>query len=443
MRRVKKITALVGLGLLCGSLIFSQNVFIIAVDTLRADHLGCYGYPRDTSPHIDAFAREGVLFENCYTPSPLTTPAFASMLTSLPPHKHGAKRNGLSIFDKVVTLPLLLQAKAYKTGGFVTNWTLGKKLTHLDRGFDIYRDVFTKKRWYGLFNTEGEADKVNAEAIKWMYQNREEEIFMWVHYTEPHEPYVYHDEFDKGYDLVDPEYYPAGSSHKRIKRYDTEVGFVDFHIGKLIGKIKEYGLYDDSLIIFLADHGESFGEHNYYGHGQRLYNSGLHVPLIVKLPGSREKETRVERVVSLMDVTPTVLSLLDLPCLEEMEGENLFAAEPPDRILYFEGYKGAVHIVKSQKFRLKVEPNRYGLLKDGIKMIYDDGYEAYDLTEDRFELKNIYKNPNKTFAPLTNLLETFMNNVFDFIEYSKKFNKQRDQLTEEELERLKSLGYIK
>ena len=172
-----------GLVFLFTPVLLSQNVFIIAVDTLRADHLGCYGYPRDTSPNIDEFALEGVLFENCYTPSPLTTPAFASMLTSMPPHKHGAKRNGLSIFDKIVTLPLLLQAKEYKTGGFVTNWTLSKKLTHLDRGFDVYRDVFTKKRWYGLFNTEGEADKVNAEAIKWMYQNREERIFMWVHYT--------------------------------------------------------------------------------------------------------------------------------------------------------------------------------------------------------------------------------------------------------------------
>jgi arylsulfatase A-like enzyme len=443
MRKTKRLTALAGLIFLCTSILYSQNVFIIAVDTLRADHLGCYGYPRETSPNIDAFALEGVLFENCYTPSPLTTPAFASMLTSLPPHKHGAKRNGLSIFDKIVTLPLLLKAEGYTSGAFVTNWTLGKKLTHLDRGFDIYSDVFTKKRWYGLFNTEGEADKVNARAIKWMYQNRQEKVFMWVHYTEPHEPYVYHEKYDKGYDQVKPEYYPAGSSYKKIKRYDTEVGFVDFHVGELIQKIKEYGLYDESLIIFLADHGESLGEHKYYGHGQRLYNSGLHVPLVVKLPGSRAKDTRVDRVVSLMDVAPTILSLLGIPALEEMEGEDLFAAEHPERTLYFEGYKGAVHIERTQKFRLKVEPNRYGLLKDGIKLIYQSGYEAYNLADDRFELKNIYKNPDKNFSPLRDLLDTFMNNVLDFIAYSKKFNKQKDRLTKEELERLKSLGYIK
>jgi arylsulfatase A-like enzyme len=421
----------------------AQNVFIIAVDTLRADHLGCYGYPRETSPNVDAFSRDGILYENCYTPSPLTTPAFAAMLTSLSPHKHGAKRNGLSIFDRVVTLPMLLQAQGYATGAFVTNWTLKKKLTHLDRGFDIYDDVFTKKRWYGLFNIEGEADKVNDKAIKWLYQNREEKIFLWVHYTEPHEPYVYHQEFDKGYDKVESGYYPPGSSHKRIRRYDTEVGFVDFHIGRLIEKIKEYGLYDDALIFFLADHGESLGEHKYYGHGQRLYNPGVHVPLIVKLPGYEGKNTRIDRVVSLLDVSPTILSVLDFPLLEEMEGEDLFASEHPARTLYFEGYKGAVHIVKSQKFRLKVEPNRYGLLKDGFKLIYDDGYEAYDLEGDPFELKNIYKNPDSTFGPLTNLLNTFMNDVLDFIEYSKKFHKQKDQLSAEELERLRSLGYIK
>jgi arylsulfatase A-like enzyme len=425
------------------SFLYPQSVFIIAVDTLRADHLRCYGYPRNTSPNIDELALDSIKFNKCYTPSPLTTPAFASVLTSLPPFKHGAKRNGLSIFDQIGTLPQLLREQGYRTGAFVSNWTLKKKLTHLDRGFDTYEEILTKKRWFGLINPEGEAPDITQEASKWLFKNKDRKLFLFVHYTEPHDPYVYHRDFDEGYDDFDPEFYPNGSHRKKIKKYDTEIGFVDHYVGELIGKIKEYGLYEDSLIIFLADHGESFGEHDYYGHGRRLYNSGLHVPLVVKLPGSEAKDTEISRNVSLLDVAPTILSLLDFPVPEDMEGEDLFGEDGGDRVLYFECYRGAVHRGREKTFRLKVEPVRYGLLRDDFKLIFDKGYEAYDLAGDRFEHTNIYKNPDKKYAEMTSFLESFMKDVQDFIEFSKKYHKQRVSLTKEELERLKALGYIK
>lgn len=428
--------------LLCCSFIRSNNVIIIAVDTLRADHLGCYGYPRNTSPNIDAFALDGVKFSSCFAPSPLTTPAFASVFTSLPPFKHGAKRNGLSIFDGTKTLAQFLRGKGYYSGAFISNWTLKKKLTHLDRGFDTYTEVLTKKRWYGLMNPEGEAPEINLEVYKWLYKNEAKKIFLFVHYTEPHEPYVYHKDFDRGFDRIDPAFYPEGSSHKKIKKYDTEVSFVDFHIGQLIQKIKEYDLYEDSLVVFLADHGESFGEHDYYGHGRRLYNSGLHVPLIVKMPGRKSSGTEADRNVSLLDVAPTIVSLLGYPVPEEMEGNDLFEDEN-QRVLFFECYRGAVHSEKSKMFRLKVKPVRYGLLKGSDKLIFDDGFEAYDLEKDPFELTNIYDNQDKAFTELTASLRQFIQEVQKFIEYSKKFHKQRSKITKEELERLKALGYIK
>jgi arylsulfatase A-like enzyme len=218
------------------SFLLSHNVIIVSVDTLRADHLGCYGYPRDTSPNIDALALDGVKFNGCYTPSPLTTPAIASMLTSLPPFKHGAKRNGLSIFTRIKTLPQFLKEEGYYTGAFISNWTLKKKLCHLDRGFDTYTEILTRKRRYGLYSPEGEAPEVNLEVYKWLYGNKGKKFFLFVHYTEPHGPYVYHKEFDKGYDRIDPEFYPKGSNHKKTKKYDTEIGFVDFYIGELIQK---------------------------------------------------------------------------------------------------------------------------------------------------------------------------------------------------------------
>lgn len=443
MKKIKIFFALACSVFVFSSLLRSDNVIIVAVDTLRADHLGCYGYPRNTSPNIDEFAQDGVKFNSCYTPSPLTTPAFASLLTSLPPHKHGAKRNGLSIFDKIKTLPQLLKEYGYASGAFISNWTLKKKLTHLDRGFDTYKEVLTKKRWFGLFNPEGKAPEINLEAKKWIYANRERKIFMFLHYTEPHEPYVYHKEFDRGFDKINPEFYPVGCSHKKIKKYDTEVGFVDFYIGEFFHKIKEYGLYEDSLIIFLADHGESFGEHNYYGHGRRLYNSGLHVPLIVKLPRFEAKNTEVNRHVHLLDVAPMILSELGYPIPGEMEGKNLFDPETRERLLFFESYKGAVHSERDETFSLKVKPVRYGLLKDNYKLIFDDGFEAYNLEKDHFELRNIYKSSEIPFVKMTAHLREFMNNVEEFIKLSKRFRKQRSKLTKEEMERLKSLGYIK
>ncbi|MGD2245400.1 MAG: sulfatase-like hydrolase/transferase, partial [Candidatus Aminicenantes bacterium] len=146
--------------LLC-PLSYSTNVIIIAVDTLRADHLGCYGYPRNTSPNIDLFAENSVKFARCFTPSPLTTPAFASMLSSLPPYKHGAKRNGLSVFERVKILPQYLRRHGYYSGAFISNWALKKDLTQLNRGFDAYTEVLNKRRWLGILRAEGDAEKIN------------------------------------------------------------------------------------------------------------------------------------------------------------------------------------------------------------------------------------------------------------------------------------------
>jgi arylsulfatase A-like enzyme len=348
----------------------------------------------------------------------------------------------LSIYNKINTLAQLLRERGYYSAAFVSNWTLKKKLTHLDRGFDSYTEVLTKRRWYGVVNPEGEAPVVNQEVFKWLYNNYSKNIFLFVHYTEPHDPYVYHEEFDRNFESFDPAIYPDGSNPKKIKRYDTEIGFVDFHAGELIGKLKEYGRYDDSLIIFLADHGESFGEHDYYGHGRRLYNSGLHVPLIVKLPGNESSGREIDRIVSLLDVTPTILSVIDYPVPEEMEGENLFEHKN-DRLLFFESYRGAVHSKKSNLFHLKVKPVRYALIKDGMKLILDNRFEAYDIEKDPFELMDMYDVQDNAHAEMTVALIEFINMVKKFIEYSKKYYKQRSKLSKEELEKLRSLGYIK
>jgi arylsulfatase A-like enzyme len=364
------------------------------------------------------------------------------MLTSLPPYKHGAKRNGLSIYTNVKTLPEILGEHNYKTGAFVSNWALKKKLTGLDRGFDIYDEVFTKKRFYGLFSDEGEAPEVNARAYKWLEKNTEENFFLWVHYTEPHDPYLYHEKFDFGYDEVDPSNYPKKSHFGKIKNYDTEIGFVDFYIGELLEKIKSLDLYEESLIIFLSDHGESFGEHNYYSHGRKLYNSTLHVPLLVKLPGNEKSSTVIEGNISLKDIPPSILALVSLKDPGWMEGEDIFE-DQSKRVLFFEAYKGNVLFSKGKGFKLRVKPLRYGMLNDHTKLIFDSKYEAYNLEEDRFESKNIYKNPDKKFKALSNTLVKHIIEVRKYIQLSEKYFKQNSTLTKKELEKLKAMGYIK
>ncbi|MGD2246239.1 MAG: sulfatase [Candidatus Aminicenantes bacterium] len=425
------------------SISYSTNIIIIAVDTLRADHLGCYGYPRNTSPNIDEFARNAIQFKNCYTPVPRTGPAFASMLSSLPPHKHGAKNNGLPIFDNIQILPQVLKKNGYYSGAFVAIWTLKKKLCGLDKGFDDYTEVFNRKMYLGLLSPEGKAPKVNEAAFEWLEQNSNKKFFLWVHYNEPHMPYRYHRKFNRGYKIVYPSFYAKESNFRKIKRYDTEVGYVDFYIGELIKKIKQMNLYEDSLIIFLADHGEGFGEHNYYGHGVLLYNSTLHVPLIVKLPGNKNEPRIIEKKVSLMDVAPTILSLVDYPIPAQMEGENLFEPRTKERVFYFETYKGAAQLDKNKMYQIKETPLKYGLLKDDIKLILKNEYEAYDLTKDKFEQNDIFKNPDEKMKTLSDMLDEFVKEVQEYIELTEKYLKRKSQLSKEDIEKLRSLGYIK
>lgn len=427
-----------------------KNIIIISVDTLRADHLGCYGYPLETSPTIDALAHDGIRFSNCCTLTPLTTPSFSTMLTSLPPHKHGAKRNGLPVYRKIKTIPYFLKRYGYRSTAIISNWPLRKKLAGLHQHFDVYYEVFTKKRWMGILNNEGQAPTVTQKAMDWLERNHKKRFFLWVQYTDPHMPYIRHKEFTFDYQNVPASFYPPGTKMKRIKKYDSEIAFTDFHIGKLIKKIKELGLYEDALIVFNSDHGESFGEHNYFRHGRKLYNSTLHVPLIFKLPNNRLKNTVRQENVSIMDIGPAIFSALDLPVHSRMEGIALLDDEEetikPDRQILLETYGGAVHFRRSsQKYRLKIKPIRYGILQGPIKMIYnikDKTVEVYRQQDDRFETKNIFLEKHVELKEMKQVLMNKVNQVTKYIKLLRAHRLGDTTISKEDLERLKSLGYI-
>lgn len=422
----------------------SINVIIISVDTLRADHLGCYGYHRKLSPEIDNLARDGIRFSNCFTITPLTAPAFSSLLTSLSPHKHGAKKNGLGIFRHIRTLPWYLKKQDYYSAALISNWPLRKKLSRLHYDFNTYQEIFTRKRYAGILNKEGTAETVTAKARKWLEKHQKKKFFLWVQYTDPHAPYIFHQKFNPNPDKLKNAHFPIGTRMSRIKKYDTEIAFTDFHIGKLIKKLKSLGLYRDALIVFHSDHGESFGEHNYFHHGRKLYNSCLHIPLIIKLPLNHKQNTINENNVSILDVTPTILSILKFPLPGYMEGTPILNKNSGG-LLYFETYGGAAVLNRSNNYRLKVSPIRYGILSGPIKIIYSiksKTRELFNIREDRFEQHNRHQLINNDYHHLYSLLMKYSRKVKKYIEYTKKRFKQRSQLSEKDYRKLKSMGYL-
>ena len=444
---MKKILYLIILLVLLNYLSFSKpikHIFIIAVDTLRADHIGVYGYYRNTTPNIDNFRKDSVLFENFYTVTPLTTPAFGTMLTSLYPHQHGAKRNGLSLFFKIKTLPYYLKKKGYYTAAFISNWPLRKKLSDFNRDFDEYVEVFNKKRWFGILNKEGTANEVNNRALPWIEKNYNKRFFLWVHYTDPHAPYINHKNFNFEKNKIEEEFYAKESDFALINKYDSEIAFTDFYIGKLIKKLKDLHIYRNSLIIFLADHGESFGEHNYYRHGRKLYNSTLKVPLIIKLPENRLSNTVVKNPVQMVDIVPTIFKEIGSDYEKNFQGISVFDSNK-DRILYFETYKGAVIVRKGKKFKRKVSPKKFGILYGFKKLIYNlksKKYELYDLKRYKFELKNIYKKFKEEIKFEKNKLIEYLKKTLKFIKFTKQYFKQRNTMSKEDVDKLKQLGYL-
>jgi len=421
------------------------NLILISVDTLRADHLGCYGYYRNTSPNIDALANEGILFKNCLTESPLTVPAMATMMTSLPAYKHGAKRNGLSIYEGINTLAEQIQTHGYRTAAFISNWPLKDRLSGLGRGFDHYGEIFSKKRWLGIINPEGEAPDINMAVIDWLNNHSDDgrPFFLWIHYTEPHAPYINHKEFP--FPPFLSEKHGLHAKKKLIDPYDSEIAFTDHHIGRILNHLKKNELYKNSAIFFAADHGESFGEHHYFQHGRRLYHSCLHVPLIIRLPGAHRAGTKIDTLNSLADIAPTLLGIAQISKGEWMEGQDLLSDTYQEQFLFSEAYKGAALLKRGQHFKRKVQPIRFSITTPQYKLIYnlsDNNFEAFQLPLDPFEQRNIFTSNQPDLRHLRLQLIDHIRDVNLYIKLGEKKYKQPAKMTQDDLDKLKSLGYI-
>lgn len=374
------------------------SVLLISIDALRADHLGCYGYERNTTPFIDAFARQGVLFTNAVTPRPKTGPALASLLTGNYPFRHGVRRNGTPLRGQR-SLPGLLREQGFDTAAFVSNHVLKPELSGFGSLFDVYDYEFTRPELNRPGNLQRNAAETNEKVFAWLEENRASQFFLWVHYMDPHGPYrppeeyratFSHEERDlrpaalvPPYQLL-PEAYREGAltdMRDYIDQYDNEIYYTDLHVRNLLEKVAELGLDGRTLVILTADHGESLGQHGYYfDHGRELYEDSSRVPLIVRFPGGAHAGGREGALVSLLDIFPTVLSLLGIAGGEGEAGDGVSLL----------GLLNGETRVRDEVFIERHRGGRFDKLaarsSDAKLILTQEGEECYDLVKDPREL---------------------------------------------------------
>lgn len=433
------------------------HVVLITVDTLRADHLASYGYHLKTSPNIDRLAEEGVRFDRAYTPIPMTGPAHFSMFTGRYPQEHGARINGVSLpgDSKWLTVPKILRRFGYTSGAFVSAWPLVGRLTQLDRDFDHYDEEM--ERSYQVFHSMRWAEDVTRPALRWLEEHKHEKnLFLWVHYFDPHEPYNLREEFADPEQVREPhpdrpEY--EKSVRNRMRRYDSEIGYADKHIGMLLRRLEKLGMRENTLVVLLSDHGEGLGEQGFVGHGRWLYESTTRVPWIMRLPGRIPAGSVIEQNVSTLDLAPTLLDLATPEFREETQisishaGRSQVPAimdkvqtqSRPIRFVSFEGKKGFIPSWISWVWRPNSGlPFRIGKLDGSMKMIWtpeETRFEFYDLSSDPFEL-------NTEVLAKGDRRYKFESDAFERWFESTDLAESESRLDKRDKEILESLGYI-
>ena len=307
----------------------AKSLLLISLDTTRADHLHCYGYPLPTSPTIDALAAGGILFEHAFTQAVNTGPAHASLLTGLAPSAHGVRFNGVPLSPEFTTLPVLLSGAGYKTAAFVSGYTMMASQTGFERGFEVYDDRFTGQ--------ERRSDETVDRAIAWLKSvPAGKPYFLFVHLFDPHgkyEPPEGGEAFRKGsYEPIPaleeiPEYQRlervgGGVSLDPldyISRYDGEIAHADSQIKRLLAQVG-----DRTLVAFTSDHGETLVERGYYfSHGAMLTDEALRIPLILRSGDAGMKGKRIRGSAQMVDVMPTLLSALRQKVPDRLPGRNL------------------------------------------------------------------------------------------------------------------------
>jgi arylsulfatase A-like enzyme len=418
------------------------SIVVITVDALRADRLGSYGYSKATSPNIDRLISQGMRFERAWTPEPLTGPAMCSMVTGLEPHVHAATRNGVRMKPGLNSLPKILAENGWRTAAFVGTWTLKDNLTLLGEHFETYGERLERRRWFGILNSEATCEDVTDDALDWLGEERkkgpEKPFFLWVHYIEPHAPYRFHGEYAQRLGINDDKL-------TKKDRYDTEIAAVDESIERLLTGVRQAVDDKDLLVVFTADHGESLGEHNYWGHGRYLYEPSLRIPLGIVWKGVIPPGT-IHSQATLLDLMPTLLELVGIEAPADLPGASWAASlrgngDLGERVGCYQAHRGAVHgdsARDSDKKRSKgllwvgvIDNDRKEMIKVSRQVI-----QLYDLEVDPQELDNL--------APVDAIpsddLAACLARVTEGLGSLDKL--ATEKLDAETVEKLRALGYL-
>ncbi len=425
------------------------HILVYVVDTLRADHLSCYGYSYRTSPVLDQFAQENAIYSSAYANSPWTRPSGASILTGLYPKNHKTTGRFGKLSEEIITFPEILKKEGYMTAAFNGNGNLNR-IFGFSRGFDKYEEL--SGIYPGTLNIT--AQEMNRRIFDFLdeYHRREDHppLFLLIWTMDPHDPYTPRNENKDKFDVEKHQYidtYPfdfmedvrfgrislSPSQLEFVKtRYDQEIYENDAAFSQLLDKLKELGFYEDMAIIFTSDHGEQFFEHGGVKHGENVYNESVHIPLVIKAP-RMEKGIHRDRV-QLSDIFPTVLDIAGIPVTYDLDGHSLLSLSDSQRNVYFENYRGGnrINAVMGQDRKLI-----YNLeFRRPPHHPYIPLLEMY-LLEDEQE-----QNPVKldAFADYS-LLQELM--IYRNMESRRDIQAEQAEIPPELEEELKALGYIK
>jgi arylsulfatase A-like enzyme len=474
------------------------NLIILSVDTCRADFLSPYGNVAVSTPNLDRLAKEGTVFDHHYTTVNTTLAAHSSILTGLYPRNHGVGRNFMHLSEKNLTLTEVLHAKGYTTAAFIGAFPLAS-LFGFNQGFDFYDEAFLgdvkqlrQEELESLedevpirsgknFHNERRAELVNASFFQWLERNKQKKFFAFLHYYDPHFPYKpprqwYKKRFaeiptstpvrqqlrtdflaaSRPYitqvDPFDPnkiESYDWPESLKAlIYLYASEIEYVDHSVGQIIRKLDETNLRRRTILIVTGDHGENLVEHpefdSFFRHGLLAYDTETRVPLFMSSPGFLPEGKRVNEITSHVDLLPTVLDLLSLDPVKS-DGislrKTIFSDKKLPRMIFGESSRPNFDLQRAAKEKIWVNDQNSTFVRAGAYKYIDIPrmrYKAiFNLTDDPWERVNLIEQVNaKLTADMNQELKTWRSKT-TFVNIDTKF-----ELGQEELERLKSLGYV-
>ncbi|MFQ5719494.1 MAG: sulfatase [Acidobacteriota bacterium] len=396
----------------------APNVLLLTIDTLRLERVTCYGGPAGNTPAIDALAGGGVRFERVQATRGLTWPSLTSLLTGLYPRTHEVRLNGHQLDERFATLPEILQAAGYETGGFLSNMCDAP-----NRGLDTFfcawwektgRPDRPERRQWASHDQPAWDRSITTQAEAFLRRPHPKPFFAWVHYIDPHKPYdpvadFVRDEYDGSFlpdtevldrRTLDGKPLTAAEKIQLLAAYDSQVSGVDAHIGRLLSVLDSMHLAGDTLVILAADHGEELGDHNtYMYHSASVYQQVLSIPWILRWPGHLPAGRVIGADVASVDIAPTILSLLDLDSPDAMEGRSrvaLIRAEPgaggAERT--FAEWQAQILVVGEGPYRFVWNP--LGVETHGLPFRKHDGHgfvipevALYDLRDDPLEQFNV------------------------------------------------------